>query len=134
MLHPARRLALDLLRQLEQGGFSNRRLAAALDGAALERRDRALVTNLVYGVLRHRARLDALIDAVASKPARLRGRTRTLLRMATFELRELGAPIHVVASQAVAAASLLDRKGPLRRVVQGIVCELDRRGAELDAA
>ena len=88
----ARGLAIQILRQLDQReGFSNRVLAGHLLAwsADLARRDRGLVTLLVYGVLRHRARLDALIDAFADRPQRLSARLRELLRVAAFELREL---------------------------------------------
>lgn len=135
---PARSLAVQVLRQLEQReGFSNRHLDEALDGPrgqALERRDRALATSLVYGVLRHRGRLDALIDAVARNPSRLRGRIREVLRVATFELRELDRPPHVAISEAQAATRALDRTGRLGRATQALLSELVRRGAELDRA
>ena len=139
--HPARSLAVQLLRQLEQGertAFSNRLLDDAFtkhpQGKRLDRRDRALVTTLVYGVLRHRARLDALIDAVAHNPARLRGRIRVILRLAALELRELDRPPHVAISEAQSATRKLDPTGKLGRVTQALLSEIVRRGEELDAA
>jgi 16S rRNA (cytosine967-C5)-methyltransferase len=124
------------LRQLEQQqGFSNRVLAGHLLAwsADLARRDRGLVTVLVYGVLRHRARLDALIDAVADKPERIRGRLRELLRVAAFELRELARPAHVAISQAQAMREEFDPSGALRGLVQAVLAAIDRDGEALDA-
>ncbi len=132
----ARGLAIQILRQLDQReGFSNRVLAGHLLAwsADLARRDRGLVTLLVYGVLRHRARLDALIDAFADRPQRLSARLRELLRVAAFELRELGRPAHVAISQAQAQRETFDPGGALRGLVQAVLAGIDRDGAELDA-
>ncbi len=131
----ARGLAIQILRQLDQReGFSNRVLADNLLAwsADLARRDRGLVTLLVYGVLRHRARLDALIDAVADKPQRLSARLRELLRVAVFELRELARPAHVAISQAQAQRETFDPNGALRGLVQAVLASVDRDGAELE--
>jgi len=131
-----RGLAIRVLRQLEQQqGFSNRVLAEHLLAwsADLARRDRGLVTVLVYGVLRHRARLDAHIDAVADKPDRIRGRLRELLRIAAFELRELARPAHVAISQAQAMREEFDPKGALRGLVQAVLAAIDRDGEAVDA-
>jgi 16S rRNA (cytosine967-C5)-methyltransferase len=131
-----RGLAIRVLRQLEQQqGFSNRVLAGHLLAwsADLARRDRGLVTVLVYGVLRHRARLDALIDAVADKPERIKGRLRELLRVAVFELRELARPAHVAISQAQAMREEVDPTGALRGLVQAVLAAIDRDGEALDA-
>ncbi len=130
-----RGLAIQILRQLDQReGFSNRVLAEHLLAwsSDLARRDRGLVTLLVYGVLRHRARLDAMIDAHADKPARLSARLRELLRIAVFELRELGRPAHVAISQAQTLRQEFDPTGALRGLVQAVLAGVDRDGAALD--
>lgn len=49
-----------LLRVLQQGAWASRALDAEL--ADLSREERALATELVYGVLRHRTRLDRALD------------------------------------------------------------------------
>ena len=63
----ARGLARDVLARVERdGAYAGRALAAAFDrGRALSPEDRALATELVYGVLRRRSRLDRAIDALA---------------------------------------------------------------------
>lgn len=131
----ARGLAVQVLRQIEQRrGFSNRILAEHLAGHPdLERRERGLVTTLVYGVLRHQARLDALIDAAADRPDRLRGRVREIARVAALELRELGHPPHAAISQALQLAADIDRTGAVPRTLHAILAAIDRDGEAHDA-
>lgn len=131
----ARGLAVQILRQIDQRrGFSNRILADHLAGQPdLERRERGLVTTLVYGVLRHRARLDALIDASADRPERLSARVREIARVAVLELRELGHPAHAAISQALALAEPLDPSRSVARTLHAILAAIDRDGPELDA-
>ena len=132
----ARALALAVLRAVDQRrGFSNRILAEHLARApALERRDRGLATALVYGVLRHRARLDVLIDAVAHDPRRLSARLRELLRIGAFELRELAHPPHAALAEAARLARDLDPTGAAPRAVSAILAVIAERGPALDAA
>lgn len=62
--------------------------AAMLD--RLPRRDRALFNQLVYGVLRWRLRLDAVIGAHASRPLKKIAPTvRNILRLGLFQIRFL---------------------------------------------
>lgn len=131
----ARGLAVQVLRQIEQRrGFSNRILADHLaDHPDLERRERGLVTTLVYGVLRHRARLDALIDGAAERPERLSGRVREIARVGALELRELVHPGHAAIPQALQLAAAIDRTGAVARTLHAILAAIDRDGEALDA-
>lgn len=131
----ARGLAVQVLRQIDQRrGFSNRILADHLAAHPdLERRERGLVTTLVYGVLRHRARLDALIDAAADRPDRLSARLREIARVAVLELRELHHPPHAAISQALGLAEAIDRSGATPRALHAILAAIDRDGDALDA-
>ena len=55
----ARRLALEVLTQVEeQGAYASLLLDAKLQKARLSREERALGTELTYGVLRWQGRLD----------------------------------------------------------------------------
>ncbi len=131
----ARGVAVRVLRQVQQRrGFSNRILAEQLSESGLDRRDRGLVTTLVYGVLRHRARLDALIDSVARRPAGIKGRAREILRVAVYELRELGHPAHAAISEAVRGIASFDRGGALVAAAQAILSRISAEGEELDMA
>lgn len=131
----ARALAVQTLRQIDQRrGFSNRILAEQFERhPGLERRERGLATALVYGVLRHRGRLDALIDAAAARPKSLSARAREIARVAVFELRELRHPPHAAISQALGLATALDPSGGLARPIHAILATIDRDGDALDA-
>ena len=87
----------------------NTSLDATLDGgAALDARDRALATELVYGVLRTAPALDEALsrharDGAASV-ARLDPWTRAVLRVATYQILALArVPVHAAVGAAVEA-------------------------------
>lgn len=96
----------------------------------MDPRDRGLTTTLVYGVLRHRARLDAHIDTHAKKPKGLKGETRQALRVAAFEMLELQRPPAIAVSEALRS---MQRVGPLRGAIQAILGAVGREGVALDA-
>lgn len=130
-----RGLAARVLQEIEQRrAWSNRVLSDWLErNPSWDARDRGLVTTLVYGVLRHRTRLDAHIDAHATSPAGLRGEVRQLLRVGALELRELGHPPHAVLTEVGHAAARLHGGAGLRRAIHGILAQVQDHGAELDA-
>lgn len=61
-------------------------LDARLRTGALSDEDRRLATELVYGVVRWRRRLDMIVNTLARKPGRISRRTRCLLRMGVYQL------------------------------------------------
>ncbi len=132
----ARSLALGVLRHVEQRqGFSNRILAQQLERhPELDKRDRGFSTALVYGTLRHRRRLDAILDEVTHQPERLRGVPREIARIAAFELRELGHPAHVVSAEVGSLARMYDPARSLASFLHAIVMAVDREGAAIDDA
>ena len=98
----ARRLALDVLVRVDAGGaYANVALPAALKKADLDERDRAFVTELVYGVTRRRRALDWVLAAflVAEPPAP----ARAALRMGAYQIVELGTPVYAAVSATVSA-------------------------------
>ena len=116
-------LAVRALRAAQRpGAFSNRVL-----GELLERHDelepgaRGLVTALVYGVLRHRARLDAHIDVHARDPGKLGAMPRELLRVAAYEVIELQRPLGNAVEHAIAASREFDPSGRLGKLAHGIL-------------
>lgn len=124
-----------MLRDVQRKGvFSNRALAEHLERhPELDARERAFTTMLVYGVLRHRARLDAHIDTHARDPSRLGGEPRELLRVGAFELLELDRPAPIAIAEAIKRARALDPRGHLGALVQAVLGAIARTGAELDA-
>lgn len=102
-LDPRREAARILGRVLRDGAYANRLLHATFQTEPWDSRDRALLTELVYGVIRHLYPIDQALEQVAEKglksidPAILNH-----LRVATYQLLYLDrmAP-HAVLSQAV---------------------------------
>ncbi|MFO7565075.1 MAG: transcription antitermination factor NusB [Enhygromyxa sp.] len=131
-----RRVAVRTLREIEQrSGFSNRILSEQLERhPELERRDRGLITTLVYGVLRHRARLDKLIDSFADKPGKIKGELREILRLAAFEIVELERPLAIANSEASKLARRIDPRGRLSGMITAILHMIDRDWPIMDVA
>src|SRR5690606_24926166 len=100
----------------------------------LERRDRGLITTLVYGVLRQRARLDKLIDSFADKPGKIKGELREILRVAAFEIVELERPLAIANSEAGKLARRIDPQGRLSGMITAILHMIDRDWPIMDVA
>jgi 16S rRNA (cytosine967-C5)-methyltransferase len=120
---PARRAALDALLAVDRGV----KVADALDQEAarhrLERDDRRLMTQLVYGVLRHRRLLDWWIDPWLRRP--VDPVVRDILRLAFYQAAFLErVPRYAVVSSAV---ELAKRRRP---EAQGLVNAVLRRGLD----
>ncbi len=99
----ARHVARDVLLLVERDGArANPALAAALADGALDERDRALATQLVYGTLRHRRPLDERIDRFAR--GALDDEVRTVLRLGAHQLVDLRIPAHAAVNETVALA------------------------------
>jgi len=102
-----RRIACDVLARVEQGAFADLALDAALSQAtALDPRDRALATELVYGVLRCRGRLDfALAPLSRQAYARLEPALLRILRLGAYQLLQLDRiPAHAAVHETVELA------------------------------
>lgn len=97
-----------MLARVEAGAFANAVLDAQLSSSRLAVRDKALVTELVYGVLRHKRACDYLVDRfVRSKPA---PRTRIALRIGSYQLAFMHQAPHAAVSTAVSVAPAHDRR------------------------
>ena len=111
-------MALDVLVRVDaKGAYANVALPAALAKTDLDQRDRAFVTELVYGVTRRRRALDWILDAflVTAPPAP----TRAALRLGAYQIIELGTPAYAAVSATVSAAPRSHRglvNAVLRRV------------------
>ena len=87
----ARRLAYDVLTRVDEGAYSDLVLDAALGAVPdLDPRDRALATELVYGVLRRRGSLDFILKSFCRQPLKkLQPNVLRLLRLGVYQLRYL---------------------------------------------
>ncbi len=98
-----RALALQLLQRIENdGAYANLVVPAALSSSGLEPRDRAFVTELVYGSTRMRRACDSVIDRfVLSEPDAV---TRSVLRLGAYQLVFAGVPPHAAVGETVSLA------------------------------
>ncbi len=115
-----------LLRILRDGAYADRALSAALDRSGLDERDRAFVTDLVYGTLRHGLRLDYYIASLATRPLhKVPLATLVALRLGAYQLLETRVADHSAVGEAVA---LVRRFGPHQAgFANAILRELGRR-------
>jgi 16S rRNA (cytosine967-C5)-methyltransferase len=101
----AREVARRVLDRVDKGGaWATLSLDGELTRSGLDERDRRLVAELVYGVLRHRARLDRALGAHADLK-RTPPRVVTALRVAAYQLMFLDrVPGYAAVDDAVGAA------------------------------
>ncbi|MGN6108020.1 MAG: 16S rRNA (cytosine(967)-C(5))-methyltransferase RsmB, partial [Kofleriaceae bacterium] len=101
----AREVARRVLDRVDKGGaWATLTLDGELARSGLDERDRRLASELVYGVLRNRARIDRAIAAHADL-SRSPPKVRTALRVAAYQLLFLDrVPPYAAVDDAVAAA------------------------------
>jgi 16S rRNA (cytosine967-C5)-methyltransferase len=126
----ARTLAYQILLQLgARTSYPDRLLRSVLRRhSRLDDRDRALLTELVYGVLRWQGRLDWHIDQVSRiKPSKIDGAIRTLLRLALYQILFLDkVPHHAAVHGAVEIAKAAHPRHVVG-FVNGVLREAIRR-------
>ncbi|MGE0550154.1 MAG: 16S rRNA (cytosine(967)-C(5))-methyltransferase RsmB [Kofleriaceae bacterium] len=100
----AREVARRVLDRVSRGAWATPTLDGELARSGLEERDRRLASELVYGVLRHQARIDRALAAHA-KLSRTPPRVITALRVAAYQVLFLDrVPGYAAVDDAVAAA------------------------------
>ncbi len=102
-----REIAFSVLRRVEEGGaFASRALDAALSSAgAIDPRDVALATELVYGTLRRALALDAALERHATRPlAQVDPAARVALRLGAYQILSLRIAPHAAVSETVTLA------------------------------
>ncbi len=131
----ARALAYQTLLHLEQKATHPDRMIRALLArhSLLEERERALLTELVYGVLRWQGRLDWHMDALSrTRPGKIAPGIRVLLRIALYQIFFLDrVPPHAAVNEAVKTAKASFPKH-LAGFVNGILREALRREGRWD--
>lgn len=102
----ARHLAAEVLIDVLLGeSYSNLLLPKKLATSSLNERDRALVTELVYGTIRLKGRHDARISRVSDRSlTEIDPKVLVLLEMGVHQLRELRIPDHAAVSETVTVA------------------------------
>ena len=122
---PARRLAVDALLRIDDGAWANLVVPALLDGAHLPARDRAFVTELVYGTTRMRRACDWLVSRHLNRAiAGLDGDVRAALRLGAYQLAFLHTPPHAAVSATVDVTPLRAR-GLVNAVLRKVAADAD---------
>lgn len=130
----SRLLALRVLERVEHGdAYADLVLNTALGASELSQRDRALVTELVYGTLRMRGRIDFMLAAVSDrKPGKIEPSVLNLLRLGAYQLLFSDrVPARAAVDQAVHCA----RAGGLEHAtgfVNAVLRGLARRAAQIE--
>jgi 16S rRNA (cytosine967-C5)-methyltransferase len=106
-----RRVAREVLEAVLVRGRSLSSAGGRIREALSEPRDRAFAMELVYGVLRWRFRLEALLAQLMKKPVRAKDyELQLVLMIALYELTELNAPDYAVVDEAVRQTKQTGRK------------------------
>ena len=126
----ARKGALDILHQLfrhpEDSTPLPVLLARLVQSSSMEGRDAALLSELVYGVLRRHAALDAALAGFLKKPEALSFQVRMLLRLGAYEILFMdGIPARATVNELVNLARRRFGQG-LGGLVNGVLRAVDR--------
>ncbi len=120
---PPRRTALDALLRVGHGAFAHILVPEMLRHSQYEARDRALVTELVYGTIRMQRAVDFLLAGVSSRPLdTLEERVRAAVRLGAYQLL-VGIPPHAAVGESV---NLVGARS--RPFVNGVLRALARLG------
>lgn len=111
----------------DEDAYANLALQAALAGSLLNGRERAFVTNLVYGCLRRLTPIDYQLDQFLQRPLRDRDRyLRTILRQGFFEILYSEASPHAVVNETVELAKKRGHAG-WAKLTNGVLRNLLRQ-------
>ncbi len=126
---PARQTALSVLYAIDtQQAYTDVALRQALGQSRLERRDRAFVTECVYGVVRWQGRIDWLLQQVCHRPlGALTPWIRNILRLGVYQcLWMQGTPARAAVYEAVTLARRYGHRGTAG-LVNGVLRALLRQ-------
>jgi 16S rRNA (cytosine967-C5)-methyltransferase len=123
LLSSARQIGFDVLQKVGQGGYASDLLRK--HSAALDPRDAALASEIVFGCLRYQAQLDHLISRFVQRS--LDPEIRTILRMGIYQLRYLDRiPAHAAVSESVELAKR-GGKQSASGLVNAVLRKVDRQ-------
>ena len=127
-----RRAAYEILQRVDDGAFADVVLDSVLNRSRLDLRDRRLVTELVYGILRLRGRVDFALAQFCNQPLqRLQPEVLRLLRLGAYQLLELDrVPAHAAVNSTVELARELQLEGAVG-FVNGVLRSFDRGQADI---
>jgi 16S rRNA (cytosine967-C5)-methyltransferase len=102
----AREIAYDLTRKVNsEGAFLSLLLKYGLEGSGLDSRDCSLVTELAYGLQRHRNKLDYIISNFSRRRLdKIEPEVLDLLRLGIYQISEMRVPAHASVNETVGLA------------------------------
>ncbi|MEO8697118.1 MAG: transcription antitermination factor NusB [Acidimicrobiales bacterium] len=119
-----RRLAIDALVRIDNdGAYANIVLPGMLQRSRLDARDRAFVTELVYGTTRMKRACDWLVDRYLLAP--VEPVVRAALRLGAYQLVFVEVPAHAAVNTTVNAAPIRARR-LVNAVLRKVSAETDR--------
>lgn len=122
MAQTPRQLAFLALQAIDKGAFADAAIDKVLRRSTLNRLDRSLTTELVYGCTRRRRTLDALINQLATKPVDQQPPDlRLILRLGLYQLRYLSQIPAPAAVDTTVELTKQHRLGGLSGVVNGVM-------------
>jgi 16S rRNA (cytosine967-C5)-methyltransferase len=127
VIAPARRIAFDLLTQIESGrAFSDDALNSEVMNS-VDVRDRRLITEIVYGSLRRQSLLDYMLAKSSTRPwPEVASPSRVLLRMSLYQMAYMDRiPDHALVHDAVELAKKHLKHG-IDRYCNGMLRSLAR--------
>ena len=131
----SRTLAYQVLLHLEhKASYPDRLIRAALERhSRLDERDRALLTELVYGTVRWRGRLDWHLDRLSrTRPEKIDPAVRVLIRLALYQILFLDRiPNHAAVNDSVEIAKN-SHPPHVIKFINAILLEAVRRGGAWD--
>ena len=102
----ARLLAFDLLTEVNRNeGYSNLLLPQALNASKLDERDRALVTELLYGTIRMQGKHDWVLSQISDRPwSEVDPGIIDICRLGVHQIHEMRIPDHAAVAATVEVA------------------------------
>lgn len=117
----AREVVYRVLVEVEKGAFANLVLDDFLKNSVLSGKDRALATEIIYGTVKNRNRLDWIIDNLVKNISKLDIKVRVILRMALYQIVFLEkVPASAATNEAVKLSKKMFHQG-VAGLVNGIL-------------
>ncbi|EXJ24228.1 Ribosomal RNA small subunit methyltransferase B [Alkalibacterium sp. AK22] len=125
----SRYLAMTVLEKVEkQQAFSNLLLNDVLNSKELTATDRAFLTELVYGVIQNKIKLDYMLEPFIGRQKKIDSWVRQLLRLSLYQMIILDRiPTHAAVDEAVQIAKFKGHKG-ISGFINGVLRAIDRKG------
>ena len=126
----ARQVAFEALRAIDRGAFADVVLDRKLNQSRLSAQDKGFATELIYGTVRRRRTLDALVSQFGDREAdKQQSDLLQILRLGFYQLRYLDhVPDHAVVDTSVQLAKT-QRLGKLSGVVNGMLRKYIRQSS-----